>query len=90
MFLNGQVADAETYAKQALTLKPDYSDALIFLSQVSKSQGDNADALTYAEQALSLDPTNKNLSDYVNSLSNPAALSAPVSAPTTTPTKTKK
>ena len=60
-FANGDVPDAKTYANQALTLKPDYVDALVTLSQIAKSSGDNAGALNYAQQALSITPTDQNL-----------------------------
>lgn len=69
-FANKDASAAEKYAKEALKLKPDYVDALLTLSQIEKNSGNISSALTHAEQALSLDPTNKNISDYVNSLKN--------------------
>jgi tetratricopeptide (TPR) repeat protein len=82
LFLDGKVKDAKDYANQALTLKPDYIDALITLSQIAKSEGNNSDALSYGQAALSLDPTNKNLIQYVDSLNGSATPSVPVSIPT--------
>jgi tetratricopeptide (TPR) repeat protein len=76
-FLNGDTKDAKDYGKQALTLKPDYIDALFFLSQIAKSEGNNAEAQSYAEAALSLDPTNKDLIQNVNSINTPASNPAP-------------
>ena len=87
LFVDGKVQDAKDYANAALTLKPDYVDALVTLSQIAKSSGDNAGALSYGQAALSLDPTNQNLIQYVNSLSGS---SSSVPATTSAPTKTKK
>lgn len=75
-FVDGKVKEAKDYANSALLLKPDYIDALIFLSQIEKSEGNNSAALSYAQTALSFSPEDKDLIEYVNSLSNP----------TTTPT----
>jgi tetratricopeptide (TPR) repeat protein len=75
-FVGGNVKNAKDYANSALTLKPDYVDALLTLSQIAKNQGDNAGALSYAQAALKIDPTNKDLIQYVNSLNN---LTAPAS-----------
>src|ERR1035437_2050961 len=82
LFLDGKVKDAKDYANQALTLKPDYIDALITLSQIAKSEGNNSDALSYGQEALSLDPTNKSLIQYVDSLNGSTTSSVPVSIPT--------
>lgn len=62
-----QIKDAKTAAQRALELKPDYMDALIFLSQIAKKEGDKDEALKYAEQALQILPSNQDLIDYVNS-----------------------
>ena len=80
LFLDGKVKDAKDYANQALTLKPDYIDALITLSQIAKSEGNNADAFSYGQAALSLDPTNKSLIQYIDSL-NGSAASSPIVLP---------
>jgi hypothetical protein len=85
-FADGKVKEAKDYANAALALKPDYIDALITLSQIAKSEGDNTGAMTYAETALSLAPTDKNLLQYVDSLKN----STPAPAPVTPPSKTKQ
>jgi hypothetical protein len=69
-FADKKVKEAKDYANQALTLKPDYIDALITRSQIAKSEGDNAGALSYAQTALSLAPTDQSLIKYVNSLNN--------------------
>jgi hypothetical protein len=88
---NGETDQAKSYAAGALQLKPDYTDALVFLSQMAKNAGDNAGALSYGQQALSFDPANQNLIQYVNSLNNPApATTATVSNTKNTPAKTKK
>jgi hypothetical protein len=85
---DGKAKDAEGYIKDSLSLKSDYIDAWIVLSQIVKSEGNNSDALYYAQVALSISPTDKDLVKYVDSLK--AATAAPVPAPTTTPSKTKK
>ena len=68
--LEGKTQEAKDYANQALTLKGDYVDALVVLSQIAKSEGNTTDALSYAQAALSLLPQNTTLSQYVNSLKN--------------------
>jgi len=82
-FLDGKVADAKNYAQAALSLKPDYVNALVTLSQIAKNEGDNSGALSYAQEALSITPDDKNLAQYVDSLSNsPSASTSPsTSAP---------
>lgn len=82
-FSAGKIKEAKDYAKQALSLKGDYIDALIILSQISKSEGNNADALSYAETALSLFPQNKDLAQYVDSLKNVSAVSTDTKKDTT-------
>jgi tetratricopeptide (TPR) repeat protein len=79
-FVDGKVQDAKDYANQALSLKQDYVDALITLSQIAKSEGNMTSALSYAQNALSLSPNDKNLIQYVNSLNNPAPAPAPAPA----------
>jgi len=65
--------EAKNYASMSLSLKPDYIDALIVLSQIAKSEGDNAGALSYAQTALSVSPANKDLIKYTESLKNPSS-----------------
>jgi cytochrome c-type biogenesis protein CcmH/NrfG len=79
-FANGDVTGAEHYANQALNLKPNYIDALITLSQIAKSQGNNSQALSYAQSALALSPNDSSLIQYVDSL-NVSAPTTPVSTP---------
>lgn len=67
-FADGKTKEAKELANQALSLKGNYVDALIMLSQIAKKEGNSGSALSYAEQALSIVPTNKDLIDYVNSL----------------------
>ncbi len=69
-FSDGKVQEAKDYGNQALSLKADYIDALVTLSQIAKSEGDNAAALTYAQKALSMSPKNTDLVKYVDSLKN--------------------
>jgi hypothetical protein len=88
----GKTQDAKDFANAALTLKPDYVDALVVLSQIAKSEGDGAHALSYAQMALSLAPQDKNLIQYVDSLKNPVSLSPAVpdaTSPADTTNKTK-
>ncbi|PIZ85434.1 hypothetical protein COX94_02645, partial [Candidatus Nomurabacteria bacterium CG_4_10_14_0_2_um_filter_33_9] len=69
-FADGKIKEARDYIKEALSLKSDYIEALITISQIEKSDGNTTVAISYAEQALSLAPDNKDLKDYVNSLKN--------------------
>jgi cytochrome c-type biogenesis protein CcmH/NrfG len=82
-FADGKAKEAKDYANSALLLKPDYVDALIFLSQIAKNEGNNSEALSYAKTALSFYPEDKDLIEYVNSLSNSTPLP-------TTPTSDSK
>jgi uncharacterized protein (UPF0333 family) len=92
-FLNGDVQGATTYAQAALSLKPDYIDALVTLSQLAKSQGNTNNALSYAQAALALTPTNdpsyKTLAQYVDSLNGSSTSATPTPNTTTTPSTTK-
>ena len=67
-FANGDTKNARDTVKEALALKPDYIEALISISQIEKSDGNNATAISYAERALSLAPDNKDLIQYLNTL----------------------
>jgi len=89
-FADKKIDEARNYAKEALTLKPDYIEALITLSQIEKSDGNNTVAISYAESALSLAPDNKDLIQYVKSLKNGGSATAPVVTPTKNDTKTKQ
>lgn len=86
-FDDKKVKEAKDYANEALSLKPDYVDALVTLSQIAKSEGDNNAALNYAQSALSFLPDNKNLIDYVNFLKNSSAPAPATSSSSTTPKK---
>jgi tetratricopeptide (TPR) repeat protein len=72
----GNVKEAKEYAKSALSLKQDYVDAMIVLSQIAKKEGNNSEAVSYAKTALSLYPDNQNLKDYLNSLNSSSVPSA--------------
>ena len=88
-FVDGKVKEAKDYANAALSLKQDYIDALIILSQIAKSENNNSAALSYAQAALSLSPEDKNLIQYVDSLNGSESVSVPTSDPTN-PNKTKR
>ncbi len=75
-FAGGKDKEAKNYANEALSLKEDYIDALVILSQIVKNEGNNEAALTYAERAFSLAPANQDLSKYVDSLKNSSPASA--------------
>ena len=83
---DGKIEEAKNYANLALSLKPDYVNTFIVLSQITKKEGDNASALSYARTALSLSPTDKSLIQYVDSLKN-EAIPNPVTPPSTTDKK---
>ncbi len=86
-----KMKEAKEYANAALTLKPNYLDALLVLSQIAKVEGENALAISYAERALALFPSNEDLKKYVNSLRNNSSQSIPAPIPQTTiPTPSKK
>jgi tetratricopeptide (TPR) repeat protein len=90
-FMNGDVEDAITYANQALTLKPDYVDALVTLSQIEKSEGNNSQALSYAQAAVAIDPNDSSLLQYENSLSGSSSSTPSTTTKTSTsPNKAKK
>lgn len=80
-FALGEVEEAKDFAEVALGLKPDYVDALIILSQIAKSEGNNTDAISYAERAVSILPTNASLIKYVDSLKNQTNVSIPTLTP---------
>lgn len=70
---SGKIKEAKDYANIAISLKPDYVDALIVLSQIAKSEGNNASALNYAQRALSITPLDKDLIKYTESFKNPSS-----------------
>ena len=84
-FADGKMKEAKDYATEALALKPNYLDGLLFMSQILKSEGNTADALAYAKAALSLAPTDKDLIQYVNSLNG-----TPSASPSSGSEKTKQ
>lgn len=83
LFSDGKIKDAKEFANAALSLKGDYVDALVTLSQIAKSEGNSSEALSYAQTALSIIPGDKNLIQYIDSLNT----STP---PTTTSNKPKQ
>jgi len=88
---NKKNTEAKDYANAAISLKSDYIDPYIILSQVAKAEGQNTLAVQHAEKALSFAPGNADLIKYVDSLKN--GTSAPAPAPTTSgapTTNTKK
>ena len=89
-FRNGDVEKAKGYAKEALSLKQDYVDALVTLSQIAKNGGNNTDALSYAQTALSFSPQDKSLIQYVNSLKNTNSAPIPTSPIISSPISNKQ
>ena len=59
---------AKQYAEEALVLKPNFTEALLFLSSMHKELNQKNEALFYAERALSLDPNNIYLMQYLDSV----------------------
>ena len=96
-FGNKDAQKAKDLANEALALKQDYVDALIFLSQVAKSEGSSTDAISYVEQAVNFYPQDTSLKQYLDSLKNgsvsavvPTTPSVPaIGAGTTTKTPPK-
>ena len=82
-FADGKVKEAKDYANTALSLKGDYVDALVTLSQIAKSEGNINEAVSYGKTALSIVPDNKDLIQYINSLNST------ISTSTTTSTSVK-
>ncbi len=89
LFADGKIKDAKDYANQSLSLKPDYINAFLILSQIAKREGDNALALTYAQKTLSISPANQDLIKYVDSLKNPISIPNPAPTPLPSPTPKK-
>jgi len=59
--LNSRVGDLEgarTKAQEAIALKPDYTDALFFLTQIDIAEGKTADAIATTEAIISIEPNN--------------------------------
>lgn len=54
----GRHAEAERRYQEALSLKPDYAEALIGLAKSCEAQGRSAEALTFYDRALELAPHN--------------------------------
>lgn len=69
---------AKQYAEESLVLKPNFTEALIFLSNMSKELNENTKAIEYAERALFLNPQNIEIMQYVNNLKKNSSISAPV------------
>lgn len=74
----GHMTEAKNFASLSVSLKPDYIDGLITLSQIEKALGDRESAISHAESALSLLPGNQELQSYINSLKNGSSSQAPV------------
>ncbi|MEK7564331.1 MAG: hypothetical protein AAB510_02045 [Patescibacteria group bacterium] len=65
-----KIKEAKEYATTAITLKPDYIDALVILSRISTKEGNREEAISYGQKALLLLPNNQDLIKYVDSLKN--------------------
>lgn len=83
----GKTKDAKDYAMAALAVKGDYVNALIFLSQIAKNEGNNNEAISYAEKALAILPANSDLIKYVESLKRGNIIAIPPEIPTPAPKK---
>ncbi|MDQ3075843.1 MAG: hypothetical protein M3Q34_01835 [bacterium] len=70
--------EAKESVAAALNLKPNYTEALIMMSQLEKKAGNESEALSYALLALQTMPNNKELADYVESLKNNTDAPVPV------------
>lgn len=67
-FVLDQKVEAKEYGRQALIAKPNYVEAMIFLAQVAKNEGDLDGARTYATRALSFSQGNKDIIAFIESL----------------------
>ncbi|MCF7834379.1 MAG: tetratricopeptide repeat protein [Candidatus Pacebacteria bacterium] len=74
-FSASKTKEAKEFVLEALKLKPDYIEAMIVMSQIEKSLGNNTSAISYAEKALAITPFDKNLTDYVRSLKSTSSTS---------------
>jgi tetratricopeptide (TPR) repeat protein len=54
----GDLAGARTKAQEAIALKPNYTDALFFLTQIDIAEGKTADAVATTQAIISLEPNN--------------------------------
>ncbi len=54
----GDIQGARTKAQEAIGLKPDYTDALFFLTQLDIAEGKTADAIATTQAIISLEPNN--------------------------------
>ena len=86
---NNKIKEAKNYATEAISLKPDYVNALLILSQISKNEGNNGSAISYAEQALSFAPGNEQIVEYLASLKNSSSIINTKNTDTSTENKKK-
>lgn len=54
----GDLAGARSEIQQAIALKPNYTDALFFLTQIDIAEGKTADAIATTKAIISLEPNN--------------------------------
>lgn len=54
----GDLAGARSSTQEAITLKQNYTEALLFLSQIDISEGKTADAIKTTQAIISLEPNN--------------------------------
>ena len=83
---------AKTKIGEALQLKPNYLEAIIYLGRLQIGEGKKADALNSFIVAQSLDPSNTDIQAVINALrnddiSNPRPVSTATSTATSTPKK---
>jgi tetratricopeptide (TPR) repeat protein len=76
--IDKKIQEGKIFALEALTLKPDFLQALIFLAQLEKEEGNNTKAIEYAERALFIAPTNSDLIEYVKFLKTGSRNTNPV------------
>jgi tetratricopeptide (TPR) repeat protein len=85
---NQNIEGAKSLIGEALQLKPNYFEAIVFLGRLQIGEGNNKDALNTFIVAQSIDPTNQDIQAIITQLRNggavPAAPAAPAEAATST------
>jgi tetratricopeptide (TPR) repeat protein len=82
------ISGAKTKLGDALTLKPNFIDAIIYLGRIQVGEGKIQDAIASFTVALSLDPQNEDLKTILNTLKTQGGSSATQTSDNQTATST--